>query len=264
MAATRAADLPLLGRRALVTGAASGIGRAIALRLAGAGADLAVHYNGNEEGATEVVAAIEAKGSRAVAVQADLRSSAAASEIVAEAARALGGDPDTVVNNAGGLVRRSSVETMADELWREVLELNLHSAFAMSRAAIPGLKRSGEGRIVNIASVAAFNGGGGGDGGIVPYAVAKAGLLSLTRGLARELAPDGVTVNAIAPGVIGDTPLHSSFTADETWRRVVAGIPVGRAGTTADIAEAVLFLVGPSAGFITGETIVVDGGVMVR
>jgi 3-oxoacyl-[acyl-carrier protein] reductase len=145
-----------------------------------------------------------------------------------------------------------------------VLNANLTSAYAVASAAIPSLKRRGGGRIINMSSVAAFTGGGGGAGGIVPYAAAKGGIEGLTKSLAREVAAAGITVNAVAPGYISDTALHATLTAPELEQEIVSELPVRRAGTSDEVGAAVVFLASPAAGFITGETLVLDGGMRIR
>ncbi|GHJ57591.1 3-oxoacyl-ACP reductase [Nocardioides sp. OK12] len=252
--------LDLTGRRALVTGGGSGIGRAVVAALVEAGADVAVHYAHSSEGAAQAVADAEAAGRRAVAIGADLTDSAQAQRCVEEATAYLGG-LDVLVNNAGHLVGRSPVEEMSDEFFRQVIDLNISTAFFVTRAATKALRASGSGRVVNMASLAAENGGGPGS---VAYATAKAGMLGFTKGLAKELAGDGVTVNAVAPGFIGETAFHETFTAPEARERIVAGVPLQRAGTPADVAGAVCYLASDLAAYVTGETIDVNGGVLTR
>ncbi len=253
-------QIDLTGRRALVTGGGTGLGRAIAAALFDAGADVAVHYASSAEGAQGVVKEGEASGRRGVSVQADLTRSAGASRCVAEATDFLGG-LDILVNNAGHLVGRCKVQEMSDEFWHSVLEVNLTSAFFATRAAIAPLGASTSGRIVNIASLAAQNGGGPGS---VAYAAAKAGMLGLTKGLAKELAGQGTTVNAVAPGFIGQTPFHDTFTSGEARQNIVAGVPLQREGTPEDVAGAVCFLASDLASYMTGETLDVNGGVLSR
>lgn len=247
--------IDLTGRRALVTGAGQGIGAGIALALARAGADVVVHYRGSDPAST--VAAIEALGRRALAVRADLTDSAQADRLVAEAAAFLGG-LDIVVNNAGHLVGRSAVSAMTDAHWLEVQEINGSSAFYVSRAAVPWLESSVAGRLVMMSSLAGENGGGA---GAVAYATSKAAVVGLTRGLAKELAPAGVTVNAVAPGFIEGTAFHDTFTPDAARAGIIAGIPLGRAGTVDDVAGAVAYLASDLAGFVTGQVIDINGGV---
>ncbi|MDT0165990.1 3-oxoacyl-ACP reductase FabG [Actinotalea sp. AC32] len=257
MAAGTDPGLPLAGRRALVTGAGTGIGRAVAVRLARAGADVAVTYRTHD--AAGVVAEVEALGRRAVAYELDATDAAAVDDVVARAAGDLGGGIDVLVNNAGGLVGRRPLAEMPEDHWRAVLDVNLTSAFLVTRAVLraDGGAMPDGGRVVTIGSLAAQNGGGV---GAVAYAAAKAGVDGFTRALAKELGPRGVTVNCVAPGFIGDTPFHERFTPETGQRAAVAGTPLGRAGTPDDVAEAVLFLASPAGAFSTGTVLDVNGG----
>lgn len=248
--------IDLTGRRALVTGSGLGIGAGIAVALATAGADVVVHYKGSADEAAHTVRHIEALGRRSTAMGADLTHSSAAARLVAESAAFLGG-LDIVVNNAGHLVARSVIAQMSDELWASIQDVNLASAFYVTRAATPHLVSSSHGRIVMMSSLAAENGGGA---GATAYAASKAGLLGLTRGLAKELASSGITVNAVAPGFIEGTPFHDTFTPDAARAGIVAGIPLGRAGTVSDVAGVVTFLASDLAAFVTGQVVDVNGG----
>ena len=250
----------LTGARALVTGAGHGIGRAIAVALAEAGADVAVHFHQSAEEAAGTVSAIEALGLRAKAFGADLTVTAEVDRLVEEAVGFLG-SLDILVCNAGHLVGRSPVADMSDAHFARVLDTNLTSAFRTCRAALPHLSRSEAGRIVTMSSLAAHNGGGPGS---VAYAAAKAGVRGFTKGLAKEVAGVGITVNAVAPGFIRGTAFHDTFTAPEAQQAMEAGIPVGRAGTPQDVAAAVVHLASPSSGFLTGTTTDIDGGVWPR
>lgn len=252
--------IDLTGRRALVTGSGLGIGAGIAVALARAGADVAVHYRGSAAAADETVTSIRALGRRSVALQGDLTDSADADRVVAEAVAFLGG-LDIVVNNAGHLVGRSPVATMTDEHWHAVLDVNVTSAFAVTRAASAHLAASPAGRVVMMSSLADENGGGL---GAVAYATAKSATVGFTRALAKELAASGVTVNAVAPGFIEGTPFHDTFTPDAARAGIVAGIPLGRAGTVDDVAGAVAFLASDLASFITGQVLDINGGVNFR
>ncbi len=253
-------QIDLTGRRALVTGGGTGLGRAIAAALFEAGADVAVHYASSADGAKSVVEEGVTAGRRGVTVQADLTSGEQVTRCVAEATAYLGG-LDILVNNAGHLVGRCKVEDMSEEFWHSVLDANMTTTFLTTRAAIASLQGSSDGRIVNIASLAAQNGGGPGS---VAYAAAKAGVVGFTKGLAKELAGNGITVNAVAPGFIGQTPFHDTFTSDDARRNVVAGVPLQREGTPADVAGAVCYLVSDLASYVTGETLDVNGGVLTR
>jgi 3-oxoacyl-[acyl-carrier protein] reductase len=245
----------LSGARALVTGAGHGIGAAIAVALAEAGADVAVHYGSSADGARETAEAITKLGRRATVVSGDVRESSAVDAFVGEAVSFLGG-LDILVTNAGHLVARQPVDGMSDEHWHHVLDVNLTSTFLTSRAALPALIESG-GRIVTMASLAGHNGGGP---GAVAYAAAKAGVIGLTKALAKELGPKGVTVTSVAPGFIADTAFHNTFSPPAAQQAQVAGIPIGRGGTVSDVAEAVVYLAGPAARFANGAILDLNGG----
>lgn len=242
----------LQGKRALVTGGATGIGAAVAIRLAERGSDVAVTHFGHEP--DQVLQQIRDRGARAIAIKLDARDSGAVSEAVQTVVAEFGG-LDIVVNNAGGLVARVGLEEATDEHWHHVIDLNLSSAFYVTRAAAAHLGDGG--RVVSISSLAAHNGGGP---GAFAYAAGKAGLLGLTRALAKDLAPRGITINAVTPGFILDTPFHEQFTPPSAQQAAIAGTPVGRAGTPGDIAAAVEYLTSPDAGFVTGVVLDVNGG----
>lgn len=248
-------------RRALVTGAGHGIGAAIATALAASGCDVAVHYGQSAGPAADVVAGIEELGRKAVALQADLTVPEAANRLVQDAAGALGG-LDIVVCNAGHLVGRVSVAEMSDEHYARVMDVNVGATFRTIRAAIPYLKEAGaRGRVITMSSLAAHNGGGAGS---AVYAAAKAAIRGLTKGLAKELAPFGVTVNALAPGFIGHTAFHDTFTPPEVQQTIIGGVPLRRAGTAAEVGAAAVWLASEQAGYVTGSTIDIDGGAWFR
>ncbi len=247
-------EIDLSGQRAIVTGASTGIGRATAIVLAKAGADVAVHYGSSRKEAEETARGVESHGRRAVLVQGDFRDAAATGQAVEAAVQALGPPIDILVNNAGALIARTPIEKMDGELWQEVIALNLSSVFYATKAALPHLGQGA--RIVNVTSIAARHGGGP---GAFAYAAAKGGVLTLTRGLAKEFASRDIRVNAIAPGVI-ETPFHDRFSTPQLLETFRKSIPLGRLGTPDECAGAVLYLVSPLASYITGQTIEINGG----
>lgn len=243
----------LAGSVALVTGGAVGIGQGIAVALAEAGADVAVTCR--QHPAEQVERAITDRGRRALAVKMDATDSASVGQAVQETVQTLG-RLDIVVANAGGLLARVPLAEMSDEHWHAVVDLNLSSAFYLARASLAHLSRD-RGRIILISSMAAHTGGSGGAGA---YAAAKAGMTGLTRALAKEVAAQGITVNAIAPGLILGTPFHEEFTPPEAQQSATSRIPLGRAGRPDDVASLVTYLASESSSFLTGEVISLSGG----
>jgi len=244
------------GRVAIVTGAGQGIGRAIAERFAADGAAVAV-ADMNPETAAEVARSIEAVGGRAVAVRVDVTSPADTDRLAEETQARLGGI-DVLVNNAGILRSTRAAEVTPDE-WHLVLDANLTGAFLCARAAYPALSASGHGRIVNVASMA---GRATSTLGGVHYTTAKAGVLGLTRHLAREWARDGITVNAISPGIV-DTPMVRGSTDEGRMAQVLASIPLGRLAEPAEIAALIAFLASDEAAYITGANVDIHGGELI-
>jgi 3-oxoacyl-[acyl-carrier protein] reductase len=248
----------LRGRVALVTGAGVGIGRATAEALAQAGAAVAIHCHSSRTEAEEVAEHIVAAGGKAIVLAADLSQAAEAVVVVDRAVEALG-RLDILVNNAGSVVSRSRIEDCPIDLWNQALAVNLTSAFAVTQRAIPHLRRTGNGAIVNNLSLSVQTGGANGAG---PYAAAKGGLLVLTRTLARELAPE-IRTNAIMPGVI-ETRHHEQFTTPERMAQYRVETPLGRNGLAEEVAAAVLFLVSDAARFINGALLDISGGRFLR
>lgn len=242
---------------ALITGASSGIGRATAEALAREGARVGVNYCKNQAGAEQTAESIRKAGGEALVVRADVTRAAEVLAMV-DAVRAEWGRIDILVNNAGDLLARRSLSDMTEEYWDQIMALNLKSVFLCVRAVWQEMAERKTGCIINVTSIAGRNGGGP---GAAAYAAAKGGLLTYTKGLAKELAPHGIRVNGIAPGVIA-TPYHERYSPGEVFQRFIASIPLGRAGTSEEIADVIVFLASPAARYITGETIEVNGGML--
>jgi 3-oxoacyl-[acyl-carrier protein] reductase len=248
-------DIDLNGKAALVTGAGAGIGQAIAVELARCGAYVFVNYRSNEDGARETLNQIQQSGGSGKLVKADVADTAQVTAMF-EAIKAEDKWLAILVNNAGGLVQRSKVSEMSDTLWDEVMGINLKSTFLCCRAAIPLMAGHGWGRIVNISSLAAHDGGGF---GASHYAASKAAVITFSKGLAKELAPEQITVNCVAPGMTS-TAFHDVFSTPEGRANTVKNTPLAREGKSSEIADAVLFLASDMSAWITGETININGG----
>jgi 3-oxoacyl-[acyl-carrier protein] reductase len=244
----------LEGKVAVVTGASRGIGRAIALELANRGARVVVNYNRSADAAAAVVAAIEADGGQATAVQADVSDFSQARALIQAAVKAYG-RLDVLVNNAG-VTRDQLILMMKEEDWDTVVRVNLKSMFNTCKAAARVMLRQRYGRIVNISSVSGI----AGQGGQTNYAAAKAGVIGFTKSLAKELGPRQITVNVVAPGLI-PTDLTADL-AEELCQKAIDLTPVGRLGRAEEVAYAVAFLASDEAAFITGAVLPVDGGLV--
>ncbi|MDB5337848.1 MAG: Short-chain dehydrogenase [Planctomycetaceae bacterium] len=248
----------LRGRVALVTGASSGIGQATAITLARAGALIGIHYHSNRDGAQQTLDSIRSGGGDGILLQGDLSQPVQAQQVVDDLVAAFG-RLDILFNNAGSPLERSKLEECSVELWQNVLATNLTSEFVVTQRAIPHLRQSGNGAIINNLSLSVQTGGANGAGA---YAVAKGGLQVMTRTLAKELAPQ-VRTNAIMPGVI-ETPHHEIFTKPERMQQYRTETPLGRNGTAEEVAATVLFLASDGARFVNGALIDINGGRFLR
>lgn len=266
------------GKVVLVTGASSGIGRATAEFFGESGAKVAVSYLKNQAGADAVVAAIaganirrgmasgadsktisdsvETKG-RALAVQADVTKNSEIARMIKEVEDNLGAI-DVLVNNAGSLVERLRTAELTEERWDEVFALNVKSAFFAAQAVIPAMLEKGAGVIVNVTSIAGRNGGALGS---IHYSAAKGAMTAMSKGLAKEFAGQGIRVNAVSPGVI-DTPFHETFSTPEAMANFKNIIPMGRVGKSAEVARVIAFLASDAAAYLCGETIEINGGML--
>lgn len=244
---------PFQGLTALVTGASSGIGEATAVALASRGANVLIHYNSKHAEAAAVLNRVEAHGVKAELVRADLTTAKGTEELsrFAESTTI-----DILVNNAGSLIARTRVLDFTPELWERVMMLNLTSAFFVTQAVLKGMAARKRGYIVNVSSVAARFGGGL---GALAYSTAKGAVSTMTKGLSREFAPLNIRVNAVSPGTV-DTNYHRAFSTSEALDGVRAATPVGRLGTPAEIADAIVFLCSDQASFIHGQVIEINGG----
>ncbi len=245
------------GKVVLVTGASSGIGRATAELFGRCGASVAITYLNNKAGADEAVAALSSGAGAAVAIKADVTKNAEIEQMVREVENALG-PVEILVNNAGSLVERLKTLEMTEQRWNEVMNLNATSAFFAAQAVIPKMLEKGSGVIVNVTSIAGRNGGAPGS---IHYSSAKAAILTMTKGLAKEFATQGIRINAVSPGVI-DTPYHETFTTPEVMQNLRKAIPMGREGRPDEVASVIAFLASDAASYLCGETIEVNGGLL--
>ena len=242
------------GKTALVTGASRGIGRAVALALAAAGARVAINYAGNVKAAEEVKASVEAAGGTAILCQADIADSAAVEAMIADVVKEFGAI-DILVNNAG-ITRDTLLMRMKDEDFAKVLDTNLKGVFYCTKAVSKLMMKKRSGRIVNMASVVGLVG----NAGQTNYAAAKAGVIGFSKSAAKELASRGITVNVVAPGFIG-TDMTAGL-PESVKEKMLTDIPLGRMGEPEDVANAVLFLASDQASYITGQVVNVDGGMV--
>ncbi len=241
------------GMTALITGASSGIGAASATAFGARGARVLIHYNRQENEAQRIIERVRGAGGQGELLRADLTTM----DGVRSLARAIAGRRiDILVNNAGSLIQRTPVLNFTEELWEQVLTLNLTSAFFLAKAVLAGMVERKSGFVVNVSSVAARNGGGL---GALAYASAKGALSTMTMGLAKEFAPFGIRINAVSPGTI-DTKYHRNFSNDQILSAVRAATPMARLGTAEEVADVILFLCSHEARFIQGQVIEVNGG----
>lgn len=245
--------MTLQGKTAIVTGGGRDIGRACAMRLAADGANVAINYFSSSDGADSAVAEITAKGGKAFAMQGDMTKETEVKALADKTASDLGGI-DILVNNTGGLVERIKIKEMSLAHWHKVMDVNLTATFLAVNAALQHMKK---GVIINMVSQAARDGGGP---GAVPYGASKGAVLTMTRGLAKELGPD-IRVNGLCPGMI-DTDFHNIFTKDEVRKMVAGNTPMKREGSPEDIANLVSYLVSEQAAFITGANVDINGGML--
>ncbi|MBM3941993.1 MAG: 3-oxoacyl-[acyl-carrier-protein] reductase [SAR202 cluster bacterium] len=243
------------GQVALVTGASRGIGASIARRLAAAGVKVGVNYHSNSDAAAQVVADITAAGGAAASLGGDVSSEAAAEGVVKQVLEQWG-RIDILVNNAG-ITRDRLLLRMSPDDWDQVLAVDLRGAFLCTKFVMPHLIRQRRGRVINISSVVGLSG----NPGQANYAAAKAGLVGFTKAVAREVASRNVTVNALAPGFIASGGMVDAL-PEETRRQILGRIPMGRFGTSEEVAEAVVFLCSEAAGYITGQVLTIDGGLI--
>jgi 3-oxoacyl-[acyl-carrier protein] reductase len=247
--------LSLKNKVALVTGASSGIGAATAILFAELGARVAIGFHNNQKGAELVRSQIADMSGEAILCRADVSGTEGVESLNAQVLEALG-PVDILVNNAGSLVERLPILELTAESWDAVMDLNLKSAVLCTQKVVPTMIARKSGAIINIGSIAGRNGGGPGAG---PYAAAKSGLMTYTKSLAKELAPHGIRVNCVSPGVI-DTPFHEIFSTPEMMSNFVKMIPLGRVGTPMECAKVIAFLASDAASYVIGETIEVNGG----
>ncbi|MCB0301325.1 MAG: SDR family oxidoreductase [Calditrichaeota bacterium] len=244
----------LTGKVAVVTGGGRDIGRATCVKFGENGMSVVVNYLASESAAAETVELVKKAGGDAVAVKADVSTSAGVAQLVSETLKAFNKPVQVLVNNAGGLVGRKQIVEMEESFWDQVITLNLKSVFLVSKAFVPHMADNGS--IVNLSTLAARNGGGG---GAVAYATAKGGVLTFTRGFAKELKSRHIRVNCVSPGLI-DTTFHDKFTPAEARKNTVNATLADREGTAADVANAIFFLATDASSYINGESIEINGG----
>ena len=247
----------LKGKNVLITAGAQGIGKAITEHFIASGANVAIHYFSSETIALELKETANSKNLKAEIIKADLTDENEAKIMVEKANEALNGI-DILINNAGSLIARKSLGEIELDYWNKVMDVNLSSMLFVSRAALPFMSKNKQGSIVNLASLA---GRKGGHAGSLAYSTSKGAILTFTRALATELGPQGIRVNAVAPGLILGTSFHNTHTTTESANKTIAEIPLQQAGDAHDVARAVVYLASEYDGFITGATLDINGGV---
>ena len=247
----------LTNKNVLITAGAQGIGESITRHFIDSGANVAVHYFSSADKAIQLKEYAISKGQKAVIINGDLTNEADANVMVEKTIEALGG-LDILINNAGSLVDRKMLNEMETEFWHKVMDINLTSMMFVTRASVPHLAKNDNSSIVNLASLA---GRKGGHPGSLAYSTSKGAILTFTRALASELGPEGIIVNAVAPGLILGTSFHDTHTTKKSAAKTIEGIPIQRPGNVDDVARAVLYLASEYDGFITGATLDINGGV---
>jgi 3-oxoacyl-[acyl-carrier protein] reductase len=241
------------GMTALVTGASNGIGAETAVRFAEGGAHVLIHYNRAEKEAASVLERVRKAGGEGAILQADLTTMAGTHHLIGQIK---GRSIDILVNNAGSLIKRTPVLDMTEELWEQTMMLNFTSAFFLTQAVLPGMLEKGRGFLVNVSSIAGKTGGGV---GALAYAAAKGAISTMTKGITKEFGARGIRSNCISPGTI-DTNYHKTFSNEQMLSGVRSMTPIGRLGTSEEIAGCIIFLCSPDAGFIHGQVIEANGG----
>jgi len=247
----------LAGKNILITAGAQGIGESITKHFIDRGANVAIHYFSSADTAEQLTEYAINKGQKAVAIPGDLTKEVDANALVEKTVKALG-SLDILINNAGSLVARKMLSDMELEFWQKVMDINLTSMMFVTKAAVAHLAKNDSSSIVNLASLA---GRKGGHPGSLAYSASKGAILTFTRALSAELGPQGIRVNAVAPGLILGTSFHNTHTTKESADATTAGIPIQRAGNADDVARAVVYLGSEYDGFITGATLDINGGV---
>lgn len=245
-------------KKVLVTGAGSGIGRATAVLMASEGAEIAFTYRSNQAGADDLKQELEQLGHHALAIQVDMTQDGEI-ERMAQILHDDFGPVDILINNAGGLVERMTFFEISKERWDEIMSLNLWSVLRVSQLVAEPMRERGQGVIVNNASVAGRFGGGV---GALAYSVSKGALITMTQSMGRELIPFGIRVNAIAPGII-DTPFHDKFTPPDVMQQLMSRVPIGRPGTSEEMASVIAFLASEESRYLVGATVDANGGMWV-